>query len=427
MEVLTLEAQTRVDSNSPPSSLLAFCVASVTVCFSKDAGNSCVPVGLTSLSALLLLLSCIQLTYQRCKHRGGDPGAMTSLYCLLGNLCGTIGAIMSKQLYIQVLGQIMDCLILNPLPERQLRMVRRRRRQHLITVCVLMALTGGLLKFEVNPNPVDRPLRGRRLLYSALHDNGEILGYIIGLLSFVITSSSRFPALYRAHRGQLLTRPRVFSGVLCSLAGVLYAAAILLYNTQLGFLLRVMPWLLSAVCGVILDLLTLAIHWCKMGMRLQPTRFSPDMESLLGDSGVSTAVTKRNRKVHSPAYAEAKNAPLTEIGRYMDVNVRQICLKEVKEVDDQSLNRTVRVIRVDSFCSSDSLCDSSLVSSDLEWDFEEGNAQWSEPKAKQPEGDEFPLQEWPSNPKPFNIHTYTKFGYPLNFVYSKEDGSSNTG
>lgn len=48
----------------------------------------------------------------------------------------------------------------------------------------------------------------------------------------------------------------------------------------------------------------------------------------------------------------------------------QICLKEVmlskEEVEDRPLSGTVRVIRVDSFYSSDTSCDSSPVSSDLE-------------------------------------------------------------
>lgn len=53
----------------------------------------------------------------------------------------------------------------------------------------------------------------------------------------------------------MLTRAHVFSGVLCSLAGALYSAAILFYDTQFRFLLTVMPWLLSAICCVALDLL----------------------------------------------------------------------------------------------------------------------------------------------------------------------------
>lgn len=47
----------------------------------------------------------------------------------------------------------------------------------------------------------------------------------------------------------------MISGLLCPLAGTLYATAILLYDTRFGFLLRVMPWLMSAVCCVVLDIL----------------------------------------------------------------------------------------------------------------------------------------------------------------------------
>lgn len=87
------------------------------------------------------------------------------------------------------------------------------------------------------------------------------------LLFFVIASSKLFPVLngfvteffffffLLQYKGQVLTEAHVFSRLLSSLAGVLYAAAILLYDTQFGFLLKVMPWLLSALCCVTLDLL----------------------------------------------------------------------------------------------------------------------------------------------------------------------------
>ncbi|KAM7409528.1 hypothetical protein PAMA_001150 [Pampus argenteus] len=402
------------------SSLFAFCVDSVTTCFSNDAGKRCVPIGLGSLSALLLLLSSLLLVYQRCKCRRSHPGeAMTSLYCFLGNLCATTGAVLSKQLHILILmgafAATMDavnvisccfpvCLCCNSKTERRLRMMRRRRRQHLLAVCVLMVLAGGFLKSTMSNNAADNKIRGRRLLHITLQDNTDILGYILGLLSFVITCTSRCPGLYRAHRGRVLTGVHMFSGVLCSLAAALYAAAILLYDNQLGFLLTVMPWLLSAICCVTLDLLVLVIYWFRRETGQRPMMFSPDTESLLGGSTEQNAAMKRHRK-------QAKNIPMTEMGQYMDVSVHpvgKIRLTEVKvsgeEVNDRPLNRTVlRVIGVDSFCSSDTSCNSSPVSSDLEWDFEEEKAQWIEPKAKQQEGDEFPLQEWPRNLKAKNV------------------------
>ncbi|XP_044057038.1 transmembrane protein 44 isoform X2 [Siniperca chuatsi] len=385
-------ALTDGNPNTFVSSLVSFCVDSVVTCFSHDADKLCVPIGLSSLSALLLLLSCFLLVYQRCRYRGVYPGeTITFIYSLLGNMCSTIGAILSRQLHIQILmgafAAAMDAvhfisccfpvlLCWNSKAERRLRMMRGRRRQHLLAVCVLMVVAGGFLKSRVTHHPADRPLSRRRLLHFTLQDNTEILGYILGLLSFVIACTSRFPALCRACRGQMLTWAYMFSGLLCSLAGALYAAAILLYATQFGFLLRVMPWLLSAICCVTLDLLILVIHWCKRGTRWKLTSFSPDTESLLGGSHIPTeenAVMKRQRKqqVHSSAQTKTKHVQkMTEMGRYMDVSVqpvRKICLKEVtlskEEVEDQPLNR---MVRVDSFCSSDTSYDSSLESSDLE-------------------------------------------------------------
>ncbi|KAA8589524.1 hypothetical protein FQN60_012889 [Etheostoma spectabile] len=329
-----------------------------------------------------------RLVYQRCTFRGGNAGdTITFLYSLL---------------------------------ERRLRMMRGRRRQHLLAVCVLMVVAGGFLKSTVS-QPADRPLSVRRLLHAALQNNTEVLGYMLGLLSCVIACTSRFPALCRAYRGRMLTRTYMFSGLLCSLAGSLYAAAILLYDTQLAFLLRVMPWLLSAICCVVLDLLILVIFWWKRGSRQKLTTFSLDTESLLGGSAVpheDNAVMKRQRKQQTENVQK-----MTEMGHYMDVSV-QPAKKEVKlpkeEVGDRPLNRTVEV---DSFCSSDYSCDSSQVSSDLEWDFEEAIAQWSEPTAKQ-EVDEFPHQEWPTNPKPFNICTCAMFRLPQKTLSGTEEDES---
>ncbi|XP_073333192.1 transmembrane protein 44 [Pagrus major] len=429
------------------SSLAEFCVDSASTCFSLDADKLCVPIGLVCLSALLLLLSCCLLAYQRCKFRRENPDeTITFLYSLLGSLCSTGGAILSRQLHIQILlgavsGSIdavhfiSSCFLVlqcyNSKAERRLRMRRRRRRQHhLLAVCVLMVVAGGFLKSRVTQRPADRPVSGRRMLHDSLEDNTEILGYTLGLLSFVITCTSRFPALRRAHRGQMLTRAAASSGLLCSLAGALFTAAILLYDTQFGFLLGVMPWLLSAICCVTLDLLILVIHWWKRGTRQQITTLSPDTESLLRGSLVPTedkAVMKRlsKQQVHSSAQAKTKNIQkTTEMGRYIDVNIqpaRKMCLKEViseEEVGDQLLTGKVRVIRVDSFYSSDTSYDSSVVSSDLEWDFEEINTRWSEPAAKQ----QFPLQGWPTKPKPFRFYTCAMSGLNQKMLPGTEEG-----
>ncbi|XP_061539912.1 transmembrane protein 44 isoform X2 [Phycodurus eques] len=384
-----------------PSSLLTFCTTSVTSCFaSSDPGQSCSSIRLVSLSSVLLLLSCLYFMCQRCKQHGGHPGhIVTSLYCFLGNVCGFTGAVLSRQLHIQVLMglvsaaldmvNVISCCIplflcRNLQEERRRRMIRRRRRSHLLAVCFLTALTGGFLKSGVLHSPAgDRLIRGRRLFYVALQDNTEILGYILGLLAFVITCTSKFPTLYRIHKGKMLSRSHIFSCVLCSLAGALYAAAILHYDTRVSFLFRVMPWLLSAVCGASLDLLTIVLHWCHMGTRQQPMGIFSEMESLLGDSPKDNAVVKHQGK-------QGQKFNLTDMGRYMDVSIdtaKQMHPRDAtvcgKVVDNKVLSRTFPM-----------------------WDFEEGNARWNEAKAKLQDGEVFPLQEWPSNPKPFNMRTY---------------------
>ncbi|XP_077390815.1 transmembrane protein 44 isoform X2 [Festucalex cinctus] len=408
---------TKEDHNSFPSSFLNFCTTSFTTCFttssSSTAGPSCFSFRLICLSSLLLLISCLHLVGQRCKHYGGHPGqTVTYLYCFLGNvLMGFISAALDMANVISCC--IPMCFCRNLQAERRQRMITRRRRAHLLAVGLLTVLTGGFLKSGVLHSPAaDGILRGRRLLSVALQDNTEILGYILGLLSFVITSTSKFPKLYRVRRGKTLSRSYIFIGVLTLLASSFYAAAILHYVTRVSFLLRVMPWLLSAVCGALLDLLTIIIHLCHMRTRQQLMSFSLEMESLLGDSSKDKGVVKHRGK-------QGKNFHLNEMGRYMDVSIdttKQMYPSEATgcaKVDNQVLSRTGPMVQVDG---CDASCDSSIVSSDLEWDFEEGNSQWSEPNTKPQNGEMFPLQEWPSNPKPFDLRTYASCIIPQNGV-----------
>ncbi|KAM4629831.1 transmembrane protein 44 [Polymixia lowei] len=394
---MNLGGRIGASTNTFISDLSVFCIDSITTCLSLNADKVCVPIGLGALSALLLLLSCCLIMYQRRKVRGESKGqvAACSMYGFLGNLCSIIGAILSQQLAIQILmgafAAAMDVVnfisIFFPLcwyskAERRLRMMRRRRRQYLLAMCVLMVLGGGYLTSRVSPSATDGPFTGRRLLHALLQDNTHILGYILGLLSFVIACTAKFPAISRAVSGRETVKgARVFSGTLCSLAGILYASAILLCDTRFEYVVKAMPWLLSAMCCAALDL-------------------------------------KKNAKKK------------TEMGHYMDVNVqpaRKVCLKEVPvsrdgALESQPLAGKVRVVRVGGLCSSDTSYDSSSVSSDLEWDFEEANTQWRESPAKQEIGDEFPLQEWPKNPAPFGICTCGISGLPEKIVCGKEMG-----
>ncbi|KAG7514345.1 hypothetical protein JOB18_031186 [Solea senegalensis] len=438
-----MEAQPGRGFDSLFTDLLAFCVDSVATCVSSDAADKrCVLLGLSSLSSLFLLLSGLVLLYQRCRCGGNAEETVIYFYCFIGNVCNTLGAILSGQLYIQVLmgafaaavdavnvmaGCFPVFLHSNSKTERRLRSMRRqRRRQHFLAVCVLMMVTGGFLKSMVNPT--NRFLSGRRLLHVALPGNTDVLGYVLGWIAFVIVCTARFPAVCSVYRGQMLPQACLISGLLCSVAGSLNAAALLLYNTQVGFLLKVMPWLLSAICCVTLDLLTVVLHCCKRDTRQQLVSLSfSDTERLLGDSGVPSEenalmMNYRTQKGNSLAGTnKTKVQKMSEMGCYMDVSLqpeREICLQE--EAEDRPLNRTVRGIRTEGFCFSDTSCDSSTISSDLEWDFEEANGQWR--TSVQQQNDEFPFQQCPANPNPLNFCTCAMSRLPITILPGKQEG-----
>ncbi|XP_019904494.2 transmembrane protein 44 isoform X3 [Esox lucius] len=406
-------------------------------CFS-NAQKMCIASGLSGLSALLLTIACFMLVCRRCRSRDRNSGeAACVLYSFLGNVCSTVGAFLSNQLALQVLMGgvtatvevihlisllIPTCLCGKTRAERRLRMKRRRRRQNLMAVPLLLLVVvggGSYLTSRNSLQPIDRPLTGRRLFTDLLLDSTEVLGYILGLLSLVIAWTSRFPALLRAHRGEMSSASHLSTGVLCFLAWALYTSAILLYNTQYEFVLRATPWLLASTGCAALDLAIVVLFWCrKVTVDQELGGGSPDTESLLRSSSTAAQHNPRGEKkkhpgldstpLHVPANKKHLNM-LVEMGHYMDVTmqpVRKVCLKEVtlsRETGAPTghpLRRTVRVVRVDEPFTSETISDSSSLNSDLEvrfrkWDFEEANAPWDKLPKEQEKGDEFPLQEWP--------------------------------
>ncbi|XP_028300846.1 transmembrane protein 44 [Gouania willdenowi] len=400
-------------SGSFMTGFVAFCVKGVPVCFTPEAEKKvCLSLCLTFISALLFLLSSLLVVCQRCQYGGEYP----VFYSFLGNLCSTVGAILSQQLYIQVLKSsftaavdALSCILhimqvflcWNSQTGVRLWMMRQRRRQHLVAVSLFLVVAGSFLKLI--HAPVFRPIGGRRLLNvssgTPITDYTEILGYILGLLALLISCTSRLPPLCRVYRGHRLTNTHVLSGMLGLLAEAIYIAALLHYNTGLKFLLRVMPWFLSSAGCVIIELLILFIHWFTRGNEQQ---LSAETESLLGESGVMKG--DGNHKTSSLAQMKTKPIhKITEMGRYMDISFRPSKKNNLKI---RPLNPMVQMIHRN--CPTDTSFDSSEVSSDLEWDFEVTQAHWK--KTKQEEN-EFLLQEWITNPQPFTVCTCSSSGH----------------
>ncbi|XP_036374741.1 transmembrane protein 44 [Megalops cyprinoides] len=414
-------------------------------CFSSE--NVCIPVVLCSLSALLWVIAYFLFVRQQCRtsNRNAGDTAVCALYCFLGNLCSTVGAFLSNQLAIQVLmGVLMAALdvvhfifIIFPIcpwwqskTEIRMKMMRKRRRQNLLALSISLVLGPGFCLWpglSAYHQPAERALSGRHLLSLFPQDNAEILGYALGLLSFVIGWTSKFPSLIKAHQGKMATAVQMSSGVLCALANICYASAILICDPHLKSVMRALPWLLASFGCAVIDIVILTLSCYRRHMDHQPlgqdvqSWDSADMQSLL--HGVSPAphrqkgrpLTKHPGLDRTPLHIFCSKKYLkkmTEVGHYMDVNihpvqpVRKVCLKEVKisregQSESQPLKRMVKVVRVDDPCSTDSSFDSSSLSSELEWDFEEANPHWNKTR-KQQITEAFPLQDWTVHlgPKP---------------------------
>ncbi|KAL1265957.1 hypothetical protein QQF64_003984, partial [Cirrhinus molitorella] len=294
---------------------------------------------------------------------------------------------------------------------RKMRMVSRRRRQNFLVVSLLFVMGGSIyLGLPVHSSSIRVSSTMRRPLGMFLNDHTENIGYVLGLLSFAISWTAKFPFVLKANRGEQNSAVQVSSRVLSSLAESLYASAILLYDTQLRSVVKAMPWILSAISCAILDL-SIVFLICYRSNHKRPSvrSLDSDTESLLGDSSVSGQLCNNNVECckKKPFSARGISPKGTDMGLYMDVNiqpVRKVCLKEVTISRDGSsenlpLKRTVRVVRVDEQCSSGTSADSSSLGSELEWDFEETKTQWI-PVEEAPEdlqnAEAFPLQEWPA-------------------------------
>ncbi|XP_035268739.1 transmembrane protein 44 isoform X2 [Anguilla anguilla] len=380
----------------------------------------CISIGLCGLSAVFWVVACLLVVCKRCRTKRRNVGdtADSALYCFLGNLSGTVGAVMSIQLTIQVfmggLLTILDILrfifIIIPFSgrtESRIKVMRKRRRQNIFVLSLPLALGIGLFAFHglYQQQSDSVPVR-RRLLSLVLQDNSEILGYALGLLSTVIGWTSKFPSLTKAHLEKMTSAVHVSFGILCALANVLYGSAILVYDARTASVLKALPWLLNCFGCAAFDVVILGLSCFRMhrGWSWDPT----DTQSLLEDSPPEPP---------SPTHPDSRRPSLqtlrskkcmkktAEIGRYMDINIQpvqpepKVFLKEVKisregRAGGLLLKRAQREVKEEDPCSSDSSSASSSLHPELEWDFGDANAHWNKVPKPQKRKEVFALRNW---------------------------------
>ncbi|KAB0394254.1 hypothetical protein E2I00_015343, partial [Balaenoptera physalus] len=200
------------------------------------------------------------LLYLRCgKKSGRDQSALCAACCLLTSLCDTIGAILAKQLTIQVFtGAYLAAVdlvnfvsILFPVCSSKVKSnsgrgsrERKRRRQLRASIFALV------LSLSLGPGWA---------LWAA--DNTEILGYLLGGIAALGSWASRIPQLSRICWGKTFPSIYLWTRLLSALAGLLYASAIVAHDRRPEYLLRATPWFLTSLGRAALDLAIIFLSW----------------------------------------------------------------------------------------------------------------------------------------------------------------------
>ncbi|KAG8515844.1 Transmembrane protein 44 [Galemys pyrenaicus] len=241
-------------------------------CFARH--RVCISFGLWICASCCWIAAHALLLYLRCtKNSRRDQSALCAACCLLTSLCDAVGAILAKQLTIQVftgaylaaVDLVNFVLILFPVCDSrsssrsgrgsQERKRRRRLRAGVFALALPLSLGPGWALWVTVPK-ASSPICGpqRRLLGSLLQDNTEILGYLLGGIAVLGSSASRVPPLSRIRRGKAFPAVHLWTRLLSALAGLLYASAIVAHDQRPEYLLRATPWFLTSLGRAALDL-----------------------------------------------------------------------------------------------------------------------------------------------------------------------------
>ncbi|XP_042524483.1 transmembrane protein 44 isoform X4 [Dipodomys spectabilis] len=383
-------------------------------CFARH--RVCISFGLWICASCCWIAAHALLLYLRCaKKSGQSQSALCSACCLLSSLCDTIGAILARQLAIQVftgaylaaVDLVSFLFILFPVCRsksnsgQDTRERKRRRLRATVFVLTLPLSLGSSWALWASVPKISTPVRGsqRRLLGKLLQDNTEVFGYLLGGIAALGSWASRIPPLSRICQGKSLPFIHLWTRFLSALAGLLYASAIVAHDREPEYLLRATPWFLTSLGRASLDL-TIIFLSCVMKSKMRrafgfttETREGPDTQALL------TCAEKEDD--HQEASSEDKNSDwvplttlshckslrtMTAISRYMELTIEPVqqasCSATRLPGDgqmiagDASLQEPpsyppVQVIR--ARVSSSSSSEVSSISSDLEWDPEDVN------------------------------------------------------
>uniref|UniRef100_A0A8I5UCG0 Transmembrane protein 44 n=1 Tax=Pongo abelii TaxID=9601 RepID=A0A8I5UCG0_PONAB len=300
-------------------------------CFARH--RVCISFGLWICASSCWIAAHALLLYLRCAQKSRqDQSALCAACCLLTSLCDTVGAVLARQLTIQVftgaylaaIDLVNFMFILFPVcgskfksnSDREARERKRRRQLRASVFALALPLSlGPCWALWVAVPKASATIRGpqRRLLASLLPENTEILGYLLGSVAAFGSWASRIPPLSRiappptlgittqheilgqmskpsqspslspsGHwadaqrqvlgtemcRGKTFPSIHLWTRLLSALAGLLYASAIVAHDRQPEYLLRATPWFLTSLGRAALDLAIIFLS-CVMKSKMR--------------------------------------------------------------------------------------------------------------------------------------------------------------
>ncbi|XP_053566182.1 transmembrane protein 44 isoform X2 [Bombina bombina] len=328
-------------------------------CFAQE--RVCVSFGLWLLSFLFWFTSSILHFYLRCKRKSSyEESVFWDIYAFFGSMCNTIGALLSKQLTIQVitggftaLADIIHFILtLFPVCSSTYRVrsghrkfsARRKHRASLSALCLLIFMGVGYSSLRSCANlPVQVPhTPQRRLLGTVLQESTDIVGFTLGIIAVFVAWTVRVPVITKVCRGMIFSVIQIWAVLFSAVASLLYAAAIMSHDRHPEYFVKAIPWFLISLGAAALDV-ALTFLSCmmknklvrQMGFVVEAMGTTDTCELLTHDDDDDEVTTKDGHKVPEeqeksswmPLHMVANDRAVcnkTPLARYVRLSIEQV-------------------------------------------------------------------------------------------------------
>ncbi|XP_075720177.1 transmembrane protein 44 [Rhinoderma darwinii] len=393
-------------------------------CFAEE--KICVSFGLWLLSCLFWFTSFSLHVYLRFKRKFSyEESVFWSIYGFFGSMCNTIGALLSKQLTIQIItgaymalsDVIQFMLTLFPACSSRSRpglRQRRSRRKHkpvlsALSLSTLISLGYYYSLVENDHSSFELPRAPRRrLLGTILQENTDVVGFTLGIIAVLVSWTVRVPIITRVCKGLVFPVIRVWAVLFSALASLMYAAAIMSHDRRPEYFVRAIPWFLISMGAAALDVALMLLSCImknklvqQMGLVLDATLDDESCELLAPEeqnSGEPNVIHNAAVEAENSSWTPLNMVPnrclssKVSLGRYVTLSVEQVQENDIGAVRLPGDGQTnPGCINKEPLCyfdlsvyppprithSTNSSSDASSNTTDLEWDFEDLDQNWN--------------------------------------------------